>query len=59
MMELSRRIYLNQNGSLKGFGKIAEFYNDNWRHKDYKSTGGYKNAWNSEIMVQLRKSVGM
>ena len=50
MLELSRRIQLVQCGNLKGFGKIARFYDDNWRHIDYKSTGGYKSAWNSEII---------
>lgn len=59
LLEMSRRIYLQQHGSLKGFGEVAKFYRDSWRHKDYKSTGGYKKAWNSEIMVALRKSVGM
>ena len=59
MLECSRRIYLNYYGTLKGFGKTARFYGDNWRHSDYKSTGGYKAAWNSEIMQELRKSVGM
>lgn len=59
MRELSRRLYLQQHGTLKGFGKIDKFYDDSWRHKDYRVTGGYKAAWNLDIMVDLRKSVGM
>ena len=59
LLEVSRRAYLKQYGSLKGWGKIAKHYRDDWRHKDYTATGGYKNAWNSEIMTLLRESVGM
>ena len=59
LLEVSRRLYLKEHGNLKGFGKIAKFYNDDWRHTDYKVTGGYKAAWNNEIMVRLRESVGM
>lgn len=59
LLELSRRLYLKEHGNLKGFGKIAKFYNDDWRHKDYKTTGGYKKAWNSDLMVQLRATLGM
>ena len=59
MTELSRRIYLENHGTLKGFGKVSKFYNDNWRHIDYSKTGGYKKAWNNDIMVQLRQSFGM
>lgn len=58
-IELNRRIYLKQHGTLKGFGAIERHYNDDWRHKDYKSTGGYKASWNSELVKQLRESVGM
>ncbi len=59
MLELARRIHKNYYGNLKGFGKTARFYSDDWRHLDYKSTGGYKASWNSEIIRQLRDSVGM
>lgn len=59
LMEFARRIYMQEHGTLKGFGKIAKHYSDSWRHENYAVTGGYKAAWNSEIMVQLRKSVGM
>ena len=58
-IELCRRLYMNEHGNLKGFGKVARHYSDSWRHKDYATTGGYKAAWESEIMVMLRKSVGM
>lgn len=58
-LELCRRLYLKEHGNLKGFGKIAKFYSDSWRHKDYSKTGGYKAAWNNEVMVTLRKSVEM
>ena len=58
-MELSRRIYLDSHGTLKGFGKVSKLYNDDWRHKDYSVTGGYKKGWNNDIMVQLRQSFGM
>lgn len=59
MIELNRRLYLKQHGTLKGFGAIERFYNDDWRHKDYKSTGGYKAAWNGYYMKVLREMVGM
>ena len=59
MRELSRRVYLQQHGNLKGFGSVDRFYNDNWRHLDYSSTGGYKSAWNNPILKTLRESVGM
>lgn len=59
LLELSRRLYLAEHGNLKGFGKVARFYNDDWRHTDYKVTGGYKAAWNSDIMMKLRRSLDM
>lgn len=59
MMEVARRLYIKEHGNLKGFGKIEKFYNDDWRHKDYTVTGGYKKAWNSDIMRLLRESLGM
>lgn len=59
MMEVSRRLYIKEHGNLKGFGKIAKFYNDDWRHKDFKATGGYKKAWNSDVMKLLRETLGM
>ena len=57
MREFSRRMYLKQHGNLKGFGKIDRFYNDDWRHRDYKATGGYKAGW--EAMKEYREIVGM
>ena len=60
LLELSRRIYLEQHGTLKGFGNISRHYRDEWRHLDYSVTGGYKNAWNnSPIMKELREHFGM
>lgn len=59
VMEMSRRLYLKEHGDLKGFGKIAKFYNDDWRHTDYNLTGGYKKAWNSPAMTTLREILGM
>lgn len=55
MLELSRRIYLDYNGTLKGFGKVAQHYRDEYRHTDYSKTGGYKVSWESEIMKKLRE----
>lgn len=59
MLEMSRRVYLKEHGTLKGFGSVAKHYRDDWRHLNYKSTGGYKNAWNSELMKLVRDYVGM
>ncbi len=59
MLELCRRLYLTDHENLKGFGKTAKFYSDDWRHKNYKVTGGYKKAWDSELMRKLRETVGM
>lgn len=59
LMEMSRRLYLTDHETLKGFGKISKHYRDDWRHLNYKTTGGYKKAWDSEIMRQLRASVEM
>ena len=58
MMEFSRRIYLKHHGNLKGFGKIAKFYRDGWR-PDVRTIGGYKGMWNSDVMLTLRKTIGM
>lgn len=57
-LELSRRIYLREHGTLKGWGKIAKFYNDDWRPK-FRLIYGYKGCWNYDIMVQVRKDYGM
>ena len=59
LLEMSRRVYLKEHGTLKGFGKIAKHYNDDWRHINYATTGGYKKSWNSELMVLVREYVGM
>lgn len=59
LLELCRRMYLKEHGTLKGFGKVAKYYRDEWRHKDYRITGGYKKAWNHDYMVTLRKACGM
>lgn len=57
-IEMARRIYLNQNGTLKGFGKVERFYDRNWR-PDIRPHGGYKAVWNSELLKDIRQSVGM
>lgn len=59
MTEFSRRVYLKENGTLKGFGRSAKYYRDDWRHLNYAETGGYKSAWNSDVMVRLREMYGM
>lgn len=58
MLEVSRRLYLQDHGTTKGFGRIAKFYRAGWM-PDNKVTGGYKNAWNSKIMKELRELTGM
>ena len=60
-LELSRRIYFDNHKTYKGFGKIAKFYGENWYPvlKEIQNFGGYKACWNSEIIRQLRDSVGM
>lgn len=62
-MEVARRIYENENGNLKGFGKIAKFYRDDWR-PDFKKASeqgmdSYYKMWNSDLMVRLRSSINM
>lgn len=59
--ELCRRIWLDQKGNLDGFGKSCRFYNRNWRPSEetLREQGGYKGIWESDVMVKLRKSVGM
>ena len=57
-MELSRRMYLQRYGGLKGWGEDAKFYDRNWK-PDINKLGGYKSAWESEIIRELRKSCGM
>lgn len=60
MMEVSRRIYMNANGTLKGFGKISRFYNDQWKPRfGEMGINSYDDAWNMDAMVALRKTVGM
>lgn len=59
LLEMSRRLYMQEHGNLKGFGKVARHYSDSWRHANYATTGGYRAAWDSEIMTTLRRSVGM
>ena len=58
-LELSRRIYLDNYGTLKGFGKIAKHYRDEYRHTDYSKTGGYKAGWENDIVKQLRDYYNM
>lgn len=58
MVEMVRRMYLKEHGTLKGFGKTASFYRGNWR-PNVNGFGGYKASWESKVMQDLRKSVGM
>ena len=63
LRELSRRIHLEQHGSLKGWGKIARFYGDQWR-PNWEEAGrwgfkSYSDMWNSKVMTDMRESVGM
>lgn len=60
MMELSRRLYIEQKGTLKGFGKVSKFYNDKWSPR-FGSYGvySYDDVWNNETITAIRKSVGM
>ena len=59
IMELARRIYFDTYGTYKGFGKRAKHYRDDYRQKDHILTGGYKKAWNHELIIELRKKYGM
>lgn len=59
VLELARRVYQKENGTLKGFGYIARHYRDEYRHLDYGKTGGYKAAWNHPYMKDLREMYGM
>lgn len=58
MLEIARRIYLQEHGTLKGFGKIASYYRSNWK-PDAKKLGGYKAIWENEFMLLLRNNFGM
>lgn len=62
-LELSRRVYLEHHGTLKGFGKAARYYRRNWHPiwytaKVYGITS-YADAWNSSTMAAIRQTVGM
>lgn len=60
LMELARRIYLEKHGTLRGFGKTASFYRDSWKPGEgINRFGGYKGAWENEIIREIRKSCGM
>lgn len=60
LMEVSRRAHLNVHGDLKGFGNTSKFYDRNWRMKCHPGeVGGYRAAWESEALKDLRASVGM
>ena len=58
MLEMVRRIHLQHNGTLEGFGGIAKFYRADWK-PNINRFGGYKSAWNSKLMRDLRATVGM
>lgn len=59
--ELARRIYFDQHKTYEGFGGIAKFYGENWRplYEEIQKLGGYKAAWDSDVVKDLRNSVGM
>ena len=57
-LELARRNYLDYYGTLKGFGKIAKFYRDEWK-PNISALGGYKESWNSNVIKEIRKNVNM
>lgn len=62
MMELMRRIQLEQKGTLKGFGKTANFYRDwkpSFEHVRQNGVNSYKDAWECEPIKAIRASVGM
>lgn len=63
-MEMARRIHLQQHGNLKGFGKTAKFYGDQWRPKfktdlDKYGVNSYQEIFDNETIKALMKSVGM
>ena len=57
MLELTRRIYMQKNGNLKGFGKLRAF-KAYWKFYNMP-TCGYKAVWDSEELLKVRRSVGM
>ena len=57
-MELARRNYLEYYGSLKGFGKVAKFYRDEWR-PDIYIIGSYKSAWEHQAIKGMRNLYNM
>ena len=52
-MELARRNYLKYYGSLKGFGKVAKFYREEWR-PDVSKIGSYKACWEYPTIKEIR-----
>ena len=65
-LEMARRIYLEQSGTLKGFGKVAKHYSDAWRPVSNNRAldekfqiRSYKDTWENELIKELRKSVNM
>ena len=61
LLEVSRRLHFEQHKTYEGFGKTAKFYGENWRpvYEEIQKLGGYKAAWNNDVVKQLRNSVGM
>lgn len=57
-MELARRNYLDYYGSLKGFGKVAKFYRDEWK-PDISIIGSYKSAWEHSTVKEMRSLYNM
>lgn len=60
MMELSRQLYFQRKGTYNGFGKSARHYGRNWRINfplTDQNLNSYKDVWNCELMMMLRKAV--
>lgn len=61
LLEMMRRQYLQEHGTLQGFGKVARFYGRSWR-PDLSGDAlirSYRGAWEWDVMQILRKRVGM
>ena len=51
-LEFARRTYFWYNGTLKGFGKIARFYNSDWKPK-IKASDSYKRIYSKTDAVSI------
>ena len=64
--EMARRIWLKQNGSLKGFGKSDKAMRNkgvDWKGlqaiEGFESVNSYEACWNSKPFLSIREMVGM